>query len=86
MSYINNILTISTLSFVVPLQITIIKKRWLDCLLLFNVLIFSSLHHLVETNEAGHNLEGNLGLFFLNKHSFTLRYLDILFSTLFLDI
>lgn len=88
MSYVNNILTISTLSFVAPIQKTILKKRWFDCFLLSNVLIFSLIHHLVETNEAGHNLEGNWHVTFLCKcRCHYLRYLDMFFSyTLFLYI
>tara|TARA_B100000900_G_scaffold26573_1_gene20634 strand:- start:48 stop:497 length:450 start_codon:yes stop_codon:yes gene_type:complete len=82
MAYVNNILAMSTLIFILPIQVSILKKRWGDLFLLTNIFIFSVLHHLVETNEAGHNLEGNPYFFLLSKYSCSLRYLDISFSYL----
>ena len=80
MAYVNNILAMSTLIFILPIQVSILKKRWGDLFLLTNILIFSGLHHLVETNEAGHNLEGNPFLLLLSKYGHSFRYLDISFS------
>ena len=77
---INNILALSTLSLLKPLNVTISKKKWNSCFLLISIITFSFLHHLTETNEVGHNLDGNEKLFFLNKYSFLFRYLDIFFS------
>lgn len=64
-----------------PIQITILKKKWFDYFLISNVFIFSLSHHLVETNEAGHNLDGNWHVTPLCEcRCYYLRYLDMFFS------
>lgn len=80
MSFINNILAISSFFFIIPINVTFLKKKRGDCFLLTNVFIYSFLHHLTETNEVGHNLNGNREILYFNKYSFLFRYLDIFFS------
>ena len=76
--YINYILSISNIFGFLPLSVSLKKNRLISIFILFIILI-SSLHHLTETNEMGHSLEG-IKLYGLIQYGYEIRIIDIVIA------
>jgi hypothetical protein len=75
MRYVNYILALSNLLGVFSLNKQINTDN-VSRLYIISIIIVSTIHHLTETNEVGHDLEG-IDFLYLKKYGSTIRILDI---------
>ena len=81
-SMINILLSLSNLLGICSIYNFILYNRYYLSFCLVNLISVSSLHHLVETNEVGHNLKG-IKIYNISRYGYMIRYLDIFTACLF---
>ena len=79
---INIILSLSNLLGIFPIYNLYTFKRYKLSYCLLYLIFVSSIHHLIETNEVGHNLHG-IKIVMIYKYGYLIRYLDILTACVF---
>ena len=77
-TYINFILALTNVFGIFSIKICL-KKQKFKAYLLSLLVFFSSIHHLVETNEAGHNLPG-ISIPVLSNYGDIIRYIDMILA------